>query len=619
MNNRFNIKELRIIGPNKQPASLVFRPGFNVIDGASNTGKSYAFQCLDYMLGATDFPEKIDEAIGYTEIYLEITLLDGSPITFRRGLQSSTDYTMSLVTIDEFATRGEKFVLKKKHEANNKMTFSGAILNLISLLGKEVKKNERNTTRSLSFRDIAGLILVDEVEIIAKESPIYSGQTINKTVEKSVFSFFLAGLDSSNLVEIEETKVRKGRIHGQIALIEKFVEEYNNKLTALNKANTKEEARHNPKHIAELSDILSELSKEQESLTQKRQELWEGVEKYKSRLLIIDELKGRFQLLQTHYESDLNRLDFITNGEELINQLHAVNCPVCGNDLDKDHFDCNIQSKEGHEIREGIEAEIDKIQVKMADLEGTIKNLEVERTQVNQELAVTQLEFANINGKITEELEPRKARTKEAVDSLLQQQKNIAELENIQNRLSELWAEKSQLSQELKVKQVAIDNSTDIGYSTFKSFCDHVAINLKNWKFSPHPNVEFDTEKMDLVIDGKARSSNGKGFRGVAHTAFIIGLLDYCLDKNLPHPGTVIIDSPLTAYQKAEYTEEDVLSADIETAFFESLSNTPTDRQIIVLDNKSPSDAIKQRINYIHFTKNGSNGRYGLFPIGKNE
>ena len=210
MNNRFNIKELRIIGPNKQPASLVFRPGFNVIDGASNTGKSYAFQCLDYMLGATDFPEKIDEAIGYTEIYLEITLLDGSPITFRRGLQSSTDYTMSLVTIDEFATRGEKFVLKKKHEANNKMTFSGAILNLISLLGKEVKKNERNTTRSLSFRDIAGLILVDEVEIIAKESPIYSGQTINKTVEKSVFSFFLAGLDSSNLVEIEETKVRKG-------------------------------------------------------------------------------------------------------------------------------------------------------------------------------------------------------------------------------------------------------------------------------------------------------------------------------------------------------------------------------------------------------------------------
>jgi predicted nuclease with TOPRIM domain len=619
MNNRFNIKELRIIGPNKQPASLVFRPGFNVIDGASNTGKSYAFQCLDYMLGAKDLPEKVDEAIGYIEIYLEITLSDDSPMTFRRSLQSSSDYTMSLVTIDEFATRGEKVVLKKKHEANNKKTFSGAILNLISLLGKEVKKNERNTTRSLSFRDIARLISVDEVEIIAKKSPIYSGQTINKTVEKSVFSLFLAGRDSSDLIEIEETKVRKGRIYGQIALIEKFVEEYNNKLTALNKANTKEEGEHNQKHIAELSDILSELSKEQESLTQKRQELWVGVEKYKSRLLMVDELKGRFQLLQTHYESDLNRLDFITTGEELINQLHAVNCPVCGNDFDKDHFDCNIQSDEGQEIREAIEAEIEKIQIKMSDLVGTIKNLEVERTQLNSDLEAIQFELASLTEKITKELEPRKARTKEAVDSHLQQQKNIAELENIQSRLSELWAEKSKLAQDLKVKQVAVDNTTDVRYSTFKSFCDHVAINLKKWKFSPNPIVEFDTDKMDLVIDGKARSSNGKGFRGVAHTAFIIGLMDYCLDNKIPHPGTVIIDSPLTAYQKAEYTEEDELSTDIETAFFESLLNIPTDRQIIVLDNKSPSDDVKEKINYIHFTKNRGNGRYGLFPIGKKE
>ncbi len=619
MNNSFSIKELRIIGQNKQPSSLLFEPGFNVIDGASNTGKSYAFQCLDYMLGANDVPEKIDEAIGYEEIYLEITLPDKSPITFKRNLQSSSDYTMSLVTIDEFSTRGEKIVLKKKHEANNKKTFSGTILDLINLLGKEVKKNARNTTRSLSFRDIVRLISVDEVHIIAKESPIYSGQAINKTVEKSVFSFLLTGHDASDLIEIEETKVRKGRILGQIALVEKFVEEYNNKLTELKKNNTKEDSEHSQRHISELSDILSELSKDQESLTQKRQELWERLEKHKSRLLMIDELKGRFELLHTHYETDLDRLDFITNGEELLNQLHSVDCPVCGNDIDKDHFDCNIQSEEGHEIREAIEVEIVKIQAKMSDLVGTIQNLEEERTQVNQDLEITQFDFTSINEKITRELEPRKKKTKEALDNVLQKQKNIAELENIQNHLTELWAEKSKLAQDLKTKPIAEDDTIEVGYSTFKSFCDHVAKNLKNWKFSANPIVEFDTEKMDLIIDGKTRSSNGKGFRGVAHTAFIIGLMDYCIDKKLPHPGTVIIDSPLTAYQKAEYKKEDELSEDIETAFFESLSKIPKSRQIIVLDNKSPSDDVKHRINYIHFTRIEGNGRYGLFPIEKNK
>jgi len=615
MNNRFRIKELRITGSNVEPASLMFHSGFNVIDGASNTGKSYAFQCLDYMLGAKDPPEKIDEAIGYTEIYLEMTLSDGSPMTLKRSLQLSSNYTMSLVSIDEFSTRGEKVALKKNHEANNKETFSGTILDLIGLLGKEVKKNKRNTTRSLSFRDIVSLISIDEVHIIAKESPIYSGQRDDKTVEKSVFTLLLTGKDASDLIEIEETKVRKGRINGQIALIDKFIEEYNNKLTALKTANTEEEAVRVKKRIDGLSDILSELSKEQESQTEKRQEIWQEIEKSKSRLLMVDELKGRFELLQSHYTNDLNRLEFIITGEELINQLHTVNCPVCGNDLDKEHFDCNIKSEEGQVIREAIEAEIVKIQIKMSDLAGTIKNLETERIQVNRDLEPLQVEFASLNETITKELEPRKARTKEAVEFLLLEQKNIAELENVQKRISELWAEKSKLSQELKVKQLAGDDTTNVGYSIYKSFCDHVANKLKNWKFSHNPNVEFDTDKMDLVIDGKVRTSNGKGFRGIAHTAFIIGFMDYCYDKNLPHPGTVIIDSPLTAYQKADYTKEDELSADIETAFFEDLADTPTNRQIIVLDNKSPRDDLKQRINYIHFTKIKGNGRYGLFTV----
>ncbi len=79
--------------------------------------------------------------------------------------------------------------------------------------------------------------------------------------------------------------------------------------------------------------------------------------------------------------------------------------------------------------------------------------------------------------------------------------------------------------------------------------------------------------------------------------------------------GIVIVDSPLTAYQKADHTEEDELTADIEAAFFEALSETPMDRQIIVLDNKSPNDQVIQHINYIHFTKIKGKGRYGLFPI----
>lgn len=613
MNNHISIKELRITGPNMQPASLKFKPGFNVIDGASNTGKSYAFNCLDYMLGAKDLPERIDEAIGYTEVFLEIVLPDSTMMTLRRSLKLASDYTAGMVTIDDF-TRGKKFILKKQHRANDKDTISGALLDLIGLLGKEVQTNARNTTRSLSFRDIASLILMDEVQIIEKNSPIHSRQIINETVEKSVFLLLLTGDDSSGLMEIEEIKVRKGRINGQIALIDKFIREFNDKLNTLKIADSKEEASRIQASIGEFSDVLSELSKEQETIMRKRQVLWETVEQYKSRILMVNELKGRFELLQKHYESDLNRLEFIISGEELLSQLHTVNCPICGNDLDKDHFECNIQSDEGQEIREAIDAEIEKIQIKMSDLIGTLKNLETERIQLQSDLSNTEIELNKLNETITKELEPRKAKTKEAVISLLQQQKDIVEVENIQRRISELWAEKSNLAKELKEKQVAEVSKINIDYSVYKDFCDRIANYLKDWNFSPSPNVQFDTEKMDLVIDGKARSSNGKGFRGIANTAFIMGLMDYCYGKGLSHPGMVIIDSPLTAYKKADYDEEDILNADIESAFFETLANIPTDRQVIIFDNKSPSDYVKQRINYIHFTRVKGSGRYGFFP-----
>jgi hypothetical protein len=615
MSKRIYLKELRITGPGKPDASLEFALGLNVIDGASNTGKSYAFQCLDYMFGATNIPEQIDEATGYTDIYLEIQTWDGSPRTFKRQLQVASDFIMSAGTIDEFATKGEKFQLKRKHEANSKKTLSNTLLELIDLSGKEVKKNERNTTRSLSFRDIASIISVNEVKIIAKESPIYSGQKIDETVEKSVFSLLLTGNDASALIEIEETKMRKGRINGQIAFIDKLIKDYEGKIKSLNTTKPKEEAVHIETRIGEFSSILSELSKEQEILTKKRLELWEIVEKYKSRVLMIGELRGRFELLQKHYESDLKRLEFITTGEELVNQLQTVNCPICGNDLDKDHFDCNIQSDESIEVRRAIDAEISKIQLKVADLSGTLGNLETEMVKVEHEKSIVEQELDKLNIKIIQELEPRKAQTKKALETLLQQQKTILEYKNLEARIAELWVERSKLTQELKTKQVPEDKSTTVEYSIYKEFCLFVANDLKNWNFSENPRVDFDEDKMDIVIDGKARSSNGKGYRGIAHAAFIVGIMDYCYDKQLNHPGVVIIDSPLTAYQKADYTKEDELTPDIESAFFQSLSMISIDRQIIVLDNKSPDDQVKARIKYIHFTKVKGTGRYGFFPI----
>jgi hypothetical protein len=49
----------------------------------------------------------------------------------------------------------------------------------------------------------------------------------------------------------------------------------------------------------------------------------------------------------------------------------------------------------------------------------------------------------------------------------------------------------------------------------------------KAWRYPDLTRVTFSDEKVDLVISGKERASEGKGFRTIAYAAFMIGLLDF--------------------------------------------------------------------------------------------
>jgi len=77
------LKNLR----NGQKASrLIFRPGLNVISGASNTGKSYLLQCLDFAMGSGHPPKQITESLGYETVVLEIEDRSGAYHNLERSL-----------------------------------------------------------------------------------------------------------------------------------------------------------------------------------------------------------------------------------------------------------------------------------------------------------------------------------------------------------------------------------------------------------------------------------------------------------------------------------------------------------------------------------------------------
>jgi DNA repair ATPase RecN len=57
------LRHLCLTGPDKKPACVTFGHGLNVIYGASETGKSFIVEALDFMLGSStelrDIPERV--------------------------------------------------------------------------------------------------------------------------------------------------------------------------------------------------------------------------------------------------------------------------------------------------------------------------------------------------------------------------------------------------------------------------------------------------------------------------------------------------------------------------------------------------------------------------------
>ena len=81
---------------------------------------------------------------------------------------------------------------------------------------------------------------------------------------------------------------------------------------------------------------------------------------------------------------------------------------------------------------------------------------------------------------------------------------------------------------------------------------------LNEWHFPDATDVYFDEGKRDVVIGGRLRGSRGAGLCAITYSAFTIALFEFCRSRNMPHPGFVILDSPLIAYKEPKADDEGI-------------------------------------------------------------
>ncbi|NPE49958.1 hypothetical protein E0I03_01785 [Dickeya dadantii] len=604
--NYLQLRKILFIGPEKE-AFLHFSSGINVICGASDTGKSFLAEAIDFMLGGAKLRE-ITELADYAEIALDLVSSNGKKW---RLLRAVTGGNFKLIDLDE--SESEPVVLKQKHAQDKTDNLSGFLLEQIGLLNKEIlKSSAKATTQGLSFRNLARLALVQEDEIQQKGSPFWSGQFTTKTSELATVKLLLTGVDDSAVVAVSSSGTSNT---AQIALIDELLEELG--------AEIEDMGEDRDELASQLTRLEQSIENQRESLTVAQQQLeqllqqrglaFEERNKTKERLDEISELLARFSLLHKHYTIDIDRLKSIQESGLIFMHINAVPCPHCGANPAHQHLE-QICSGDVDSLITSANAEMQKTERLLAELNGTVNDLVKERQCLEIQHVVHEENYLRFDKTIRDTIAPEIEGFRHSYTELVDKRASVQQSFNLFSRQDQLENRKVKLQSNTPVKEEKSAVQIGIPESLAHSLSLKISSILKAWHFPGECHVFFEKDTSDFVIDGKPRGSRGKGLRAITHAAISVGLLEFCQENGLSHPGFLVMDSPLLAYYKPEGEDDLALQGtDLKDKFYDYLVKHHTsDSQILIVENQHPPESVNELVSMTVFTSNPKVGRFGL-------
>jgi hypothetical protein len=610
----FCLRHLVFLGPHCEPAAVDFGPGLNIVYGASDTGKSFLVEAIDFMLGGKPPLRDLPERVGYDRILLGIETYTGEPYTIFRSIEGGRFRLYTGLHAEMPAEGIEARELGEQHSERSADNLSSFLLEKSNLAGKRVRRNKRGDTNSLSFRNVARLIIVTETEITDQRSPLSDGNPTADTPNFATFKLLLTGVDDSSLVASAPTTHEDQTREAQVELLDQLIVDYRDRLKKLTRTpkELEDQLSRIEQSLLRQADQLGTSEAEFRRLSGRRRELRERLEQGKDRRAEISSLLERFELLDQHYRSDLGRLRGIEETGTLFIALGEGPCPLCGAETvhQRRETDCDGNVDD---VVAAARREIAKIDLLRIELTDTVATLNREAASFDRSLPKVEEQLRAVSTEIETMVSPQLARMRASYADLADKRGEVREALGMLRTLEDVEQRRALLDRDADdLKGNAISDG-DLPTTTAEKFAQQVEAVLKAWHFPEAERVFFDAKARDLVIAGKARTARGKGLRAITHAAFTIGLLDYCRAQETPHPGFVVLDSPLLAYRAPEGTEDDLRGTDLDTHFYSYLAAQGNDRQTIIVENDDPPADIRTRHQVTMFTGNPHGGRQGLF------
>ena len=612
MQGRLKLTKLILAGENKKDAIINFKGGLNVIAGASDTGKSFAFECIDFALGSSSNPKTVPEMKGYRSVFLEIEDIGQEEIfTLRRNF-SEDEKNEIFIYYSNYQEKDAAEVEKLSVTHNAKKSLSKKLLNCCDCTYKYVMKNTKGDTRAFTFRSFSPLIMINELRITARHSPIYHTDSRGSTFAtpaRTAFKTVISGIDYKKEEKKENTEIIKAKLKGKIEQLSQIIDEIRIENNELIK-DTEDINTEKSIEIIELNKFIKEKSEEIKKYELDYKEIQTEIEIKNTELKHLLNNNNKFVLLKKNYLSDLERLEFIYDAFDLTQQLVEVECPIC-------HSPMKVNEMEkSDDYYEALATEKIKIEVQLAELDETIKDLSDEIISKKQRISKLENYKEEITDNLNNNLGPIAEKVKK-VQELMDAQERINLITRNEKRINKYnteiskWQEKIDSTGQEKGKKIE-----DLPEAYTNELCKEIKFLLQGCDFiGKEGKIKYNNATEDVEVGEKEKASYGKGARAIINSTFLIGIMNYCYKRNLCHPGIVVLDSPLTTYKEKDKKDGDdeTITKGTKEKFYEMLAEQKNG-QIIIFDNEEPSSTVKTKINYLHFSGDSTVGRKGLIP-----
>lgn len=527
--------------------------------------------------------------------------------------------------VRDHAPQGRSEDLAVATQTKSGETVSNYLLSRLGLAGSRVRSNARNETVALGFRDISRLAVVDEERMHARISPIESGRPQTRTKELSVLKLLLQGHDDSDLIGGDDPVAFGRRNRAQLSVLERAIAQALEQLaTAPTQAECAEGLQlvrkaidFHTESVANELEATDDIVEGLKSLTEKRREA-------NSRAEEAEVLRARFSLLESQYGRDLDRLGTVLSAGSLLRYFDSERCVYCGARTEDQHP--QHAEYETNQLRQAIDAEIEQTTALREDLGRTLTALAEQQVSLNAESSGIFVKIRFEEGRLAA-LEKRTTPHRSALSELLARQSELERWAENWRHVDDLVSLSRQVAKERPTTSESIPEG--LSYSAENELSFHLRSVLSAWNVPGGDSARFvAAPRPEIVIDGRRRQDRGEGMRSVLHAGFSTALAEYCVENELPHPGFLVLDTPMLTYRDADVAGnvptqdseadenpaigEDVMPETVSRAFYEYLTASPF--QAVVLENQTPPVAEGPGCKMVYFSGNESVGRAGFYP-----